>query len=233
MSDSPPTRPNGYELSTPHIAGASQPAFASARGSLRLALPGIYQDPAEGLVMRFLEAFERTLDPRLAVIDCRSSYLDPELAPANMAREMLWWLGVEARHLDGDQAAARLRHAVEHRRGTRTGLQLDLDQSFPGLGLRVADSVDETADGVKLLVVQHAQPLDAEQRADVERVIEYHCPAQLSFTLLPKRPVLDQRVRLRPQHRSHEHAAEDENPWWRRPADERRQILPALPQRRR
>lgn len=182
-------------LSAPGRGDFRFPPSASARALLRRGLPAIYQNPTDGFVMRFLEALEQVLDPLVAVIDCRASYLAPDLAPDDMVEEMARWLGLEPHELPAGTASEVLKHApyIARWRGTRKGLEMVLDCCFPRLGLRVHDgggvlspSDPVRDDGGGELVVSCDKALGSEQWMEIERIIERQLPLFL-------RPHLDRR----------------------------------------
>jgi phage tail-like protein len=172
---------------------AGCPPVASARALMRKGLAPIYQDPPDGLVMRFVQALECVLDPRVAVIDSLPAYLDHELAPQDMVGELLSWLGFEA---VGLRAEARRRVLANARRlaltrGTRAGLALALESAFPELHFQLLDSggtsAPPTADVSSApstgdqhwLRVQFRERLEPQQRNVVMRIVERHCPVHV------------------------------------------------------
>ncbi len=192
MNGSATARPRPLETAVLTAPGTSAncPPVASARGLMRRGLAPLYQDPADGLVMRFVEALERALDPRVAVIDSLPAYLTHELAPQDMVGELLSWFGFEA---VGLRPAAR-REVLENARrlaltrGTRAGLALALRCAFPELHFRVLDSggtiaaatadVPAQAIGPRplWLLVQFREKLEPDQREVITRIVERHCP---------------------------------------------------------
>jgi phage tail-like protein len=117
------------------------PAVASARRYLRDALPLIYRE--QSFTMDFLEALERVLDARVAIIDCLWAYIAPELAPERMVDAMAGWLGLELDHAPaGDARRGLLLEARQtaRLRGTAAGLQSALSEAFPDLDLQVYDN---------------------------------------------------------------------------------------------
>jgi phage tail-like protein len=180
LGDFPPT------VSAP---GEDLPPSVSARALLRRGLPAIYQDPPDGFAMRFLEALERVLDPRVAVIDCRASYLACDLAPEDMVDEMAGWLGLDPDELPPGRARVVLAHASElaRWRGTLRGIKRALELCFPDLSLEVKDrggvlgpaAPDLPRDDDVGLVVSSRVSLSPDQWAAIARVIERQLPMQL------------------------------------------------------
>ena len=192
MSDSVIAPPRPLEtavLSAPSTT-ASCPPVTSARGVMRRGLAPIYQDPGDGLVMRFVQALERVLDPRVAVIDCLPAYLSYDLAPQDMVGELLSWLGFEAVGLGPEARRRILRHArtLALTRGTHAGLALALRCAFPELHFRVLDSGATTAAPAvdvttpmadpppPWLIVRFREKLELQQRAVITRIVKRHCP---------------------------------------------------------
>jgi phage tail-like protein len=181
----------GPPLSTPHVA-RSCPPVVSARGTLRGALPAIYQDPPDGLAMRFVQAFERVLDPRVAVLDCRASYLAPDLAPDDIVDALVRWLGFEPSVLPRGAARRVLEQAapLSRLRATRAGLELLLRCCFPGLQVELDDG-GGAIDATELrpdrppgaLVIRCRPPLAADEREALVRVLERHRPVHIDFRL--------------------------------------------------
>ena len=185
-----PPRPLETAVLSAPSTTASCPPVTSARGVMRRGLAPIYQDPGDGLVMRFVQALERVLDPRVAVIDCLPAYLAYDLAPQDMVGEVLTWLGFEAVGLRPEARRRVLRHArtLALARGPRAGLALALECAFPELHFRVLDSggtiAGSTADvptpnadpQAPWLIVRFREKLDLQQRAVITRIVKRHCP---------------------------------------------------------
>jgi phage tail-like protein len=172
------------------------PPSASARALLRRGLPAIYQESPDRFAMRFLEALERVLDPRVAVIDCRAAYLDRALAPENMVEEMARWLGLEPEELPAGRARAVLTHARKLRelRGTLEGLELALTCCFPRLHFRLEDGggvgpegwpdhVSDRPDAGAGLLVRVREILDRAQEAALERIIRRQLPVHVELVV--------------------------------------------------
>jgi phage tail-like protein len=173
------------------------PAVASARHYLRDALPLIYRE--QPFAMSFLEALERVLDARVAIIDCLGAYIAPELAPARMVDAMAGWLGLQLD--DAPTADARrglLVKATEtaRLRGTAAGLQDALTAAFPDLGLRVQDNgkaVVSKAPGRAALAptpgfrVTCRLPLTPSRQAAVQAAIARQLPLHVNHRLIHSR----------------------------------------------
>ena len=168
------------------------PPAASARALLRRGLPVIYQESPDPFAMRFLEALERVLDPRVAVIDGKVSYIERDIAPENMVCEMARWLGLEPEELPAGAARAMLGHASElaRLRGTLAGLQLALGCCFPDLHLSLHDSggvgpvqPSNQPDGDAGLVVRCREALDRARQAELERIIRRQLPVHVGVTV--------------------------------------------------
>jgi phage tail-like protein len=183
-------------LSAPS-ATASCPPVASARALMRRGLAPLFQDPADGLVMRFVQALEQVLDPRVAVIDSLPAYLAYDLAPQDMVGELLGWLGFEAVGLRPEARRRVLANArtLALARGTRAGLALALRCAFPELHFRVVDSggtvAAATADhpptvdpGAPWLLIRFREKLEPEQREVITRIVERHCPVYVAARVL-------------------------------------------------
>jgi phage tail-like protein len=164
------------------------PPAASARALLRRGLPAIYREPDDGFAMRFLEALEHVLDPRVAVIDCRASYLDCDLAPEGMVREMASWLGFEPEQLPAEAVRRLLANAnqIARSRGTKKGIELALICCFPSLHLEVEDgarprspSTPEENNDEARLVVRCREALAPGQRAALALVVDRQCPVHV------------------------------------------------------
>jgi phage tail-like protein len=122
------------------VGSEPTPRPASERAYLRASLPAVYQE--NDFAMRFVGALEATLDPIVALLDNLAAHFDPQHAPRDVLELLGAWLGVEhdeARR--GEERRELVRHAAElvQMRGTRAGLQLALELTFPGIPFRVED----------------------------------------------------------------------------------------------
>ncbi|HWF73171.1 MAG TPA: hypothetical protein VG186_07495 [Solirubrobacteraceae bacterium] len=169
------------------------PPSASARALLRSGLPAIYQDSSDPFAMRFLEALERVLDPRVAVIDSRAAYLDRDIAPEDMVDEMARWLGLEPEELPAGTARAFLTHArdLTRLRGTLAGLELALQCCFPRHHFQLHDSggvgppapqPDEVGGGPEL-VVRVRESLDRAEEAAITCVVRRQLPLHVDLVV--------------------------------------------------
>jgi phage tail-like protein len=179
-------------LSAPSADG-NCPPIASARALMRRGLAPIYQDPPDGFVMRFVQALERVLDPRVAVIDSLPAYLDHDLAPTDMVGELLRWLGFEPVGLRDEPRRRVLDNArrLAVTRGTPAGLALALHCAFPEFHFEVLDSGGTSAPSTvdvpsaaagplqQWLTVRCSEELDGHQREVVMRIVERHCPVHV------------------------------------------------------
>jgi phage tail-like protein len=173
------------------------PAVASARRYLRDALPLIYRE--QSFTMDFLEALERVLDARVAIIDCLRAYIAPELAPERMVDAMADWLGLELD--DAPAGDARRGLLVKARqtarlRGTAAGLQGALNEAFPDLDLRVYDNgrvvVSKAAGRAALepnpgFRVTCGLPLTPSRQAAVQAAIARQLPLHVKHRLMQAR----------------------------------------------
>jgi len=117
------------------------PSVVSSHGYMRRGLPAIYQDGR--LVMSFVGALERVLDPLVALLDSLDHHFDPDLAPPDLLEFLAAWLGIELDEAwpeDRRREIVRRAGELHRRRGTRSGLELALRISFPELPLRVEDA---------------------------------------------------------------------------------------------
>jgi phage tail-like protein len=89
-------------------------------------LPSVYQTDDEFL-MRFVSGLDEVLAPVLATLDCLTSYVDPQLAPADFLDWLSQWVGLEVTFGDTDLARMRVAVAAAVRlyrlRGTPAGLR--------------------------------------------------------------------------------------------------------------
>ena len=86
-------------------------------------LPGPYQE--DPFTRRFVAAFDDALAPVLLTLDNLSSYVDPDLAPADFVAFLAGWVGLEPDEQSRPEERRRaVREAVAayRRRGTPEGL---------------------------------------------------------------------------------------------------------------
>jgi phage tail-like protein len=182
----------------PGISPAPAPRVVSARATLRTALPAIYQD--SDLAMRFVEAFERTLDPIGTVLDALPAHFDADHAPRSVLDLLCAWLGVDVEESVPTEARRDLvRRAGEltRRRGTAAGLRLLLELTFPALPLRVEDhggvrysagaglARAESAPQASFVVYCDV-PIPEEDQAAIARCIERAKPVHATYRLRVK-----------------------------------------------
>jgi phage tail-like protein len=174
-----------------------EPTPAHSRRYLRAGLPAIYQE--DDFAMRLVGAFERALDPIVALLDNLPAHFSPELAPLDILDLSTQWLGIERNESQpSTQVRTLVRRAAElgRLRGTRAGVELALALNFPDLALRVQDNggVVYAVDGEPptpappSFVVYCDEPISADVAATVSRVIEAVKPAHVSFKLRVKGP---------------------------------------------
>jgi phage tail-like protein len=172
-------------------AGAA-PRSASERGYLRGGLPGVYREGEFG--MSFVQALEEVLDPVVCLLDTLPEHIDPELAPEDMINLIAAWLGLETEDAPASQRREMVRRAPElsRLRGTRAGLELTLRLTFPDLPLHVYDlggvswSAEHEVPPAPAPAIEVASDveLDADRRADVERVVARAKPAQVAHRIV-------------------------------------------------
>lgn len=203
----PPLAPSSAEDG--HRPGTSHrrpPRTASRRAYLRAALPAVYQDGKFGL--RFVGELESLLDPIVALLDALPAHFDADLAPRHILELIAGWLGVE---LDEGWTQGRQGDLVGNaadlarRRGTKTGLELLLRLTFPGLPLHVEDrggvtwgstrswpadpgNADDENDEAGFIVKCDVL-VSEEQQAVIARVVEAAKPAHVSYGLLLEAPL--------------------------------------------
>lgn len=175
----------------------AQPTPAHGRRYLRGGLPAIYQE--DDFAMRLVGAFERVLDPIVAILDNLPGHFSPELAPLDILDLCTQWLGIERNESQpSPQVRALVRRAAElgRLRGTRAGVELALSLNFPELPLRVEDKggVAWSIDG-KLpaaappsFVVYCDEPISRDVAATISHVIEAVKPAHVAFKLRVRGP---------------------------------------------
>lgn len=169
------------------------PRVVTRREGLRAGLPLIYRQ--EDFSMRFVGAFERVLDPVVALLDSLPDHVRPALAPADLLDLLGAWLGAP---LDESQPLAERREVVRRAadvarvRGTAAGLALALRLAFPDLELTVEDggavtwSTDDRppAGGRPPgFVVRCDVPLAHERQAAIARVIDQEKPVGIAYRL--------------------------------------------------
>lgn len=189
----------GFALvrSGPERGEHAEPTPAHSRRYLRSGLPALYQE--DDFAMRLVGAFERVLDPVIALLDNLPAHFSPELAPLDVLDLSTQWLGIERNESQPSEHVRKLvRRAAElgRLRGTRAGIELALELNFPELPLRVEDngrvtwsldgSVPEA--GAPSFVVYCDEPIDRDLAATVSRVIEAVKPAHVGFKLRVKGP---------------------------------------------
>jgi phage tail-like protein len=182
------------------VGGDPVPPAVSGHGHLRNNLPGIYSDGDLG--MRFVGALEAVLDPLVAVLDNLPDHFDPEYAPRDVLDLLTGWLGLEhdeARSGEERRQTVRMAAELMRSRGTKAGLELALELSFPGIPFRVQDggsvtwstspepAESETSD-TPAFVVYCDVPLPEERLAAVARLIEGAKPAHVTYRLRVKSP---------------------------------------------
>ncbi|CAA9470743.1 MAG: hypothetical protein AVDCRST_MAG67-6 [uncultured Solirubrobacteraceae bacterium] len=137
------------------------PRTASERAYLRAGLPSLYRDPGS-FAMGFVGGLEEVLDPIVAMLDNLHAHLDPGLAPPALLGAIASWLGLRFDETVGvDERRELVRRAIDlapqfaeqpgepkrrgrkggviRQRGTKAGLELVLQLSFPDLELAVQD----------------------------------------------------------------------------------------------
>lgn len=175
------------------------PPVASSRAYLRNGLPAIYQEGDFGL--RFIGSLETVLDPIIAIIDSLHAHIDADLAPRDMLEVLAYWLGIYTdESWSEEQVREVVRNAAElsRRRGTRSGLELQLRITFPDLPLRVEETggVVWAAETARLpaassepsFVVYCDKPITEQQAAGLARAIEYMKPVHVKYRLRVKAP---------------------------------------------
>jgi phage tail-like protein len=119
---------------------------ASARRYLRGNLPAVYSEsPHRGPppVMGMLEGFEQVLDPLVILLDNLVSHLQPATAPAELLDFLMEMTGAPVDRTLSLQRRRKLAiHAarIARGRGTKTGLQLALEDALPDLEPKVLDN---------------------------------------------------------------------------------------------
>jgi phage tail-like protein len=183
----------GTLVDTDDGARPGAPRVVTRREGLRAGLPLIYRQ--EDFSMRFVGAFERVLDPVVALLDSMPDHLRPALAPADLLGLLGAWLGAT---LDEAQPLAERREVVRRAadlgrvRGTAAGLALALRLAFPDLDLVVDDAggVTWSADGTPPaagrppgFVVRCDVAVPHERQAAIARVIDEEKPVGIPYRL--------------------------------------------------
>jgi phage tail-like protein len=178
------------------LASADAPPVVSRRAYMRTNMPAVYQDGDFGL--RFLESLETSLDPIVATLDVLARYFHPTLAPRDVLVMLASWVGLR---FDESWPDERLREAlareseIARRRGTKAGLVLALEISFPTLPLRVEDgggvtwSTDpnqKTKAPRPSFVVYCDTAIPEKTQLAVSRVIEETKPVHVTYKLRVK-----------------------------------------------
>lgn len=178
------------------VGEQAPPDAASARRLLRGALPALYQD--SDFAMRFVGAFEQTLDPVVGLLDSLAAHFDARTAPPDVLDLLIGWLGLE--HDESSPATDRrglvmASTQLGRLRGTRAGLELALKLAFPDVPFRVkdpgraaaaVDPKDLPEPGGREVVVLCDQALAPERQLAVARVIERVKPLGVTYKLRVK-----------------------------------------------
>lgn len=179
------------------MTSGSAPATVSSRGTMRRALPAVYQE--NDFAMRFVAALEEMLDPLVAVLDSLPAHFDPAYAPHDLLELLAAWVGAD---LDESHGIAQRREVVRRApelgllRGTVRGVEMALQLAFPSLPLRVVDSggvywgddrppdpPDETG-----FIVYCDTPLPDGTAAAIWRIVEAVRPVHAQYRLRVKAP---------------------------------------------
>jgi phage tail-like protein len=190
------------------------PRTASERAYLRTGLPALYREPGS-FAMGFVGGLEEVLDPIVAMLDNLHAHLDPDLAPPALLDAIASWLGLR---IDGTVDLAQRRELVRRaidlapefeddddsrkwrgtkggvirQRGTKAGLELVLQLSFPGLGLAVEDdgaiAVSTDPDerpkaSPRTFTVTWTHVVTDDRRRAIERIVDDMKPAGTSYRL--------------------------------------------------
>jgi phage tail-like protein len=160
------------------LGGDARPRAVSDGRRLREALPAIYQEAADSLLMRFVKVLEEALDVPVAILDHLDAYIDPEVAPEPMLRALVGWLGiVESLPLHVARGAVV---AGRSGQGTRAALQTQLRYAVPAAHFEVVEAIAPSCDAISLLVTCD-EPLDDAALGLVRWCIEDHYPAHLAY----------------------------------------------------
>ena len=176
--------------------GAGEPPRAvSNRAYLRNGLPALYQEG--DFAMRFVGALETLLDPIVGVLDALPAHFDPDHAPQDVLGLLSHWVGVrpdESLPLAHRRELVRRAAEVGRKRGTKAGLALALELSFPGLPLRVEEpggvssGTGATPPADPRVIVYCEEPVDERIQASIARCIEENKPAHIAYKLRVRAP---------------------------------------------
>jgi phage tail-like protein len=190
---------------TPDQLFSDAPATASARRYLSRGLPAVYREPEvwggpDPFVVRWMAGLEEVLDPTVALIDNLAWHLDARLAPEEIVRMLLRWLGLFA---SAELPEMRARYVLERAeritrmRGTMDGIRLALETAFPELEFDITDGARFTEGDdpytrpdvpePPLLDVtwwdrDGRPPFDVDEQ-DLRAIIGIHLPVELPYSL--------------------------------------------------
>lgn len=97
-------------------------------------LPAVYQE-SDPVMMAFTRGFDEALAPVPGVLDSLAAYIDPLLAPPDFVTWLATWVGAELDEtwpIEGQRQAVSSAIEQFRRRGTETGLRLDLESATGG-----------------------------------------------------------------------------------------------------
>ena len=185
------------------------PATASARRYLSRGLPAVYREPEvwgapDPFVVRWMAGLEEVLDPTVALIDNLAWHLDARIAPEEIVRMLLRWLGLFA---SAKLPAMRARFVLEQAeaitrlRGTMDGLRLALSSAYPELEFDISDGARFTdgddpytrpeAPAPLLKVIwwdrDGRPPYDVDEQ-DLRAIIRIHLPVEVPYELHERTP---------------------------------------------
>jgi phage tail-like protein len=158
-------------------------------------LPAVYQE-SDPLMMAFTRGFDEALAPIPGVLDSLAAYIDPRLAPPDFVTWLATWVAAELDEtwpIEGQRLAVGTAIEQFRRRGTKAGLQLDLESATGGRieieengGVAVsqlpgADFPGEPNPRVHIRVFV-ADP-DSIDRAALERLVLASKPAWVAHTV--------------------------------------------------
>ena len=181
------------------------PATASARRYLSRGLPAIYREPEvwggpDPFAVRWMAGLEEVLDPTVALIDNLAWQLDARLAPEDIVRMLLRWLGLFA---SAELPEMRARYVLEQAeritqlRGTKDGIRLALETAYPELDFDITDGArftegddpytrPEVPEPPLLEVTwwdrDGRPPFDIDE-ADLRAIILIHLPVEVPYLL--------------------------------------------------